>query len=69
MLISETHFTKKSYLNLQNYSVYHADYPAGTARGGTAIIIKAIIKHHLQSSYGQDFHQATSILVEDSIGR
>jgi hypothetical protein len=35
MLISETHFTEKSYLKLPNYTVYHTNHPAGTA-----IIIK-----------------------------
>jgi hypothetical protein len=51
MLISETHFTDKSYLKLPKYTVYHTNHPAGTACGGTAIIIKTTIKHHLQSSY------------------
>jgi hypothetical protein len=52
-LISETHFTQKSYLKLPDYSVYHTNHPAGIARGGTAIIIKTTIKHHLQSSSKQ----------------
>jgi hypothetical protein len=39
MLISEPHFTGKSYLKLLDYTVYHTSHPAGTARGGTAIII------------------------------
>jgi hypothetical protein len=50
MLISETHFTNKSYLKLPNYAVYHTNHLAGTARGGTAIIIK---KHHQASSTKQ----------------
>jgi hypothetical protein len=69
MLISEIHFTeKKNYLKLSNYSVCHTNHPAGTASGRTAIIIKATIKHHLQSSYRQYFLQATTISVEDSTG-
>jgi hypothetical protein len=40
MLISETHFTDKSYLKLRNYTVYHTNHPAGTARGGSAILLK-----------------------------
>jgi exonuclease III len=39
MLISETHFTDKSYLKLPKYTVYHTNHPAGAAHGGTAIII------------------------------
>jgi exonuclease III len=40
MLISETHFTDKNYFKLPFYSVYHTNHPAGTARGGSVIIIK-----------------------------
>jgi hypothetical protein len=68
MLISETHFTAKSYLKLPNYTVYHANHPAGTTQDGTAIIIKNSIKHHQLHNYSQDFLQATSVSVEDSVG-
>jgi hypothetical protein len=57
MLISETHFTEKSYLKLPSSTAYH---PARTAQGGTAIIIKNCIKHYQLNSYIQDFIQATS---------
>jgi hypothetical protein len=66
MLISERHFTDKSYLKLPKYAVYHTTHPAGAASGGIAITIKTTIKHHLQSCYKQDFLQATSVSVEDS---
>jgi hypothetical protein len=62
MLISETHFTEKSYLKLSNYTVYHTNHPAGTARGGTAIIIKNK-KYDQLNNYSQDFLQATSVSV------
>jgi exonuclease III len=68
MLISETRFTEKSYLKLPNYTVYHTNHPAGTARGATAIIMKHSIKHHQLNKYSQDFLQATSVSVEDSVG-
>jgi hypothetical protein len=67
MLISETHFTEKSYLKLPSHTVYHMNHPAGTVRGGTAIIIKNSIKHHQLNNYSQDFLQATSVSVEDSV--
>jgi hypothetical protein len=67
MLISEKHFTEKSYLKLPKYKIYHMNYPAGTARGITAIIIQNSIKHY-QLNYRQDFLQATSVSVEDSVG-
>jgi hypothetical protein len=63
MLISETHFSEKSYLKLPNYTVYHTNHPARTA-----IIIKNSIRHHQRKKYSQDFLQATSVSVEDSVG-
>jgi hypothetical protein len=51
MLLSETHFTQRSYLRIPHYAIYHTNHPAGTARGGTAIIIKNTIKHHPLRNY------------------
>jgi hypothetical protein len=68
MLISETHFTEKSYLKFLNYTVYHTDHLAGTTRGGTAIIIKYSVRHHQLNNYSQNCLQATSVSVEDSVG-
>jgi hypothetical protein len=67
-VLSETRFTEKSYLKLPIYAVYHTNHPAGNARGGTAIIIKNTIKHHQLNNYSQDFLQATSVSMEDSVG-
>jgi hypothetical protein len=68
MPISEIDFTDKSYLKPPKYTVYHTNNPAGTARGGAAVIIKTTIKHHLQSSCKQDFLQAASVSMEESDG-
>jgi exonuclease III len=68
MLISETHFTKKGYINISNYSVYDTQHPDGTAHGGTAIVIKNGIKHHLHGHYNLEHLQATSVTIEDWIG-
>lgn len=65
LLISETHFTHRSYPKLQNYIVYHTNHPSGAAHGGTAIIIKKSIKHFEIPKYEHDFLQATSLVVED----
>jgi hypothetical protein len=67
MLISEKHFTEKSYMKVSSYAAYHMNHPAETARGGTAIMIKYYIKHHQPNSYSQDFLQATNVSVEDSV--
>jgi hypothetical protein len=68
MLLSETHFAQNSYLLIPNYTLYHTTHLAGTARGGTAIIIKNTIKHHPLPNYSRDYLQATSASVEDSAG-
>jgi hypothetical protein len=65
MLLSETHFTQNSYLRIPNYTLYHTTHPAGTARGGTAIIIKNTIRHHSLPNYSRDYLQATNVSVED----
>jgi hypothetical protein len=44
MLNSERHFTEKGYLKLPNCTVCHKNHPAGTARDGTAIIIKEFLE-------------------------
>jgi hypothetical protein len=64
MLISETLYGKKA----PKYSLYHTNHPASTAPRETAIIIKNSIKHHQLSNYSQDFLQASSVTVEDTVG-
>jgi len=68
MLISETHFTTRSYFKLPNYTIYDTPHPEGTARGGTAILIKNGIKHYLHWHHNLDYLQATSVTIEDWVG-
>jgi hypothetical protein len=68
MLISGTHFTEKYYLKLPTLTVYHTTHPAGTARGGTAIIIKNSLKHHQINNYSKISLQATNVLIVGSTG-
>ncbi|CAH2083987.1 unnamed protein product [Euphydryas editha] len=65
MLISETHFTSKSYFKIPEYNLYHTMHPDGKAYGGSAILIKANIKHHQSQSYCKDYIQATNVVVYD----
>jgi exonuclease III len=67
MLISETRFTERKLLQTPFCSVYHTNHPAGTARSGSAIIVKNSIQHHLHNGYSSDYSQATSVSVVDSI--
>lgn len=63
LLISETHFTTRSYVRIPNYVIYHTEHPDGNAHGGTAIIIRQTIVHHELPKYEMDFLQATTVQV------
>ena len=63
LLVSETHFTNRSYLNIPYYSIYHTEQPDDTAHGGTAVIIRSPIVHHELTKFQQDFLQATTTEV------
>lgn len=67
MLISETHFTDKSYFKIPNYKVYSTEHPSGKARGGSAVIIREKIIHHELQSYTEEHIQATSVQIEDLV--
>jgi hypothetical protein len=56
MLISEMHFTEKSYLKLPKYTVYHMNHPAGTAQSGTAVIIKNSKLNNYSQEELEDFY-------------
>ena len=68
MLISETHFTTRSYFKIPNYAICDTQHPDVTTHGGTATLIKNGIKHHLYGHYNLEHLQATSITVEDWVG-
>jgi len=68
LLVSETHFTERSYVKIPNFSIYHTTHPEETAPGGTAVIIRRNLKHHIRAEYKQANIQATSISVEDNTG-
>jgi len=40
MLLSETHSTGKTYINIPNYNIFSTNHPDSKAHGGTAVIIK-----------------------------
>ena len=69
MLISETHFTKKSSVRIPHCSTYDTQHPDGTARGGTAITVKNNIHHHLHGNFNSEYLQATSVAIDDWTGQ
>lgn len=68
MLISESHFTNRSYLRIHNYTIYNTKHPNNAGWGGSALIIKNKLKHHEMPEYHTEHIQATTILVEDMRG-
>lgn len=68
VLISETHFTDRSYFKLPYFKLYHSNHPDNTAHGGSAILIKESIKHYELPNFQLDYLQATSLVVEDWTG-
>lgn len=63
LLISESHFTDRSYFKIPSYTTYFTNHPDNTAHAGTAIIIKNTIKHVELPKYVQHSLQATIIKV------
>jgi len=68
LLVSETHFTERSYMNIPNNNLYHTTHPVETAHRSTAIIIRRNLKHHVRAEYKQANIKASSISVKDNIG-
>ena len=67
-LISETHFTRESHLNLRGFEVYHTVHPSNCARGGTAVIVKGSLSHYEDVKIGKEEFQVTSITLKTSAG-
>jgi hypothetical protein len=51
MLISEPHFTEKSFLKSPEYNLYHTNHPDNTAHAGSAVLIKNTIDHYQLNRY------------------
>jgi len=63
-LISETHFTKQSFIKFRGYKVYHTIHPANSAKGGSAVIIKETIHHYEETKYETEGIQATAVCIK-----
>ena len=63
-LVTETHFTSRSYVNLPGYVCYRTDHPDNSAHGGTCILIRKQISHHSLPPVSTNTLQCTSISVK-----
>lgn len=63
-LISESHFTKQSYIKFKGYRVYHALHPNNSASGGSTVIIKENIHHYEQIKYEEYEMQVVGVKIK-----
>ena len=63
-LLSETHFTRESYLKIRGYKTYHTFHPDNQARGGSAIIIKESINHYEECHIQKPEIQLTLVSIK-----
>lgn len=63
-LIAETHFTNQSFIKFKGYKVYHTIHPDNDAKGGSAVIIKDNILHHVEIEYRTEEIQATAVSIK-----
>ena len=51
-------------MKIPYYTIYDTKHPSGKAHGGTAVIIKNNIKHHLHSQTNQKHIHATTVTIQ-----
>ena len=62
-LLSETHLTSRSPLRVQGYVSHRTDHPDDSAHGGTAILVRQQLSHHLLPPTCTESLQSTSVSV------
>jgi hypothetical protein len=51
LILSETHFTNRSYITIPNYNTYDTNHPDKTVHGSAAVIIRQAVKHYVRAEY------------------
>lgn len=64
LLVSETHFTSRSYFRISQYDLVTANHPENRAQGGSAILIKSSIKYNILNGVQRRNLQATNIQIK-----
>lgn len=65
ILVSETHFTDRSYIKIPRFTVYDTKHPDGRAHGGTAILIRSNLRHYESAKFQTEKIQSTAVVIED----
>jgi hypothetical protein len=63
VLITETHFTKYSYIFIPGYVLLKSNHPDSTAHADVAILIKSKLKFHPLANFSQDYIQSCAISI------
>lgn len=69
LLVSETHFNRKTHCKVFGYDLYHANHPSGTSKDGAAILVRNTIKHSEMQHITEEHIQAASIQLNDVSGK
>lgn len=64
-LISETHFTDRSFFKIPDFNMYCTNHPDNRAHGGTAVLVRKKIKQYELPKVQDNYLQATSVVLED----
>lgn len=64
LLVSETHFTDKSYFRIKDYDLITANHPDNRAHAGAAVIIKSSIRYRVLESINELYLQAAGVELD-----
>ena len=67
-LISETHFTPRTYLDIRGYDMIAGNHPDNRAHAGSAILIKSTIKYTVLPTISHNYLQAAGVKVSTNCG-
>lgn len=67
-IISETHFTSRTFFRINSYDIVTANHPDNRAHAGAAILIKSNIKYEILNPIQKPFLQAAGVKVTSENG-
>lgn len=62
-MISETHFTNRTFFKVQGYNLFATNHPDNRAHGGSAILMKSNIKYECVDGIQTNSIQATCVKI------
>lgn len=68
LLISESHFTSRSYFKIKEFDLITANHPSNRAHAGSAILIKSNIKYEELPNFTHSYLQAAGVKIKTGCG-